>query len=428
LGGSDGEKLNFTGVKWMKTDIDQYMEERELDALFITGPARHNPSMVYFTGIVHVTQAYLIKKRRQSPILFHSSMERDEAARSGVQTKNLDDYEILKLIKEAGGDSNKARALLFGRMFEEFEVGGRIGIYGKIELGPTLSTLRLVEESQPNIRFIGEDTENAVLMKARATKDEDEIARIREMGKITTGVVADVAGFLTSHQVKEGVLIDRHGDALTIGEVKKRINLWLAMRGADNPEETIFAIGRDAGIPHSSGTYSDPIPVGQTIIFDIFPCEVGGGYFYDFTRTWCLGYATDEVQEVYQDVYDVYHGVLQEMKANASCREQQVKTCEMFEARGHKSPLNTPGTQEGYVHTLGHGVGLNVHEGPWFSQAESNEDILAPGSVFTHEPGLYYPERGLGVRLEDTLWVRPDGTMEVFVDYPQDLVLKIPGY
>ncbi len=412
----------------MRTDMDRYMEESGLDALFVTGPAMHNPAMVYFTGIVHVTQAYLIKKRGQPPVLFHGSMERDEAALTGWQTKNFEDYDIPKLLKETGGDHNKARALLFGRMFEELDVEGRIGVYGKIELGPTFSTLRYVEESHPNIQFIGENVNNAVLMKARATKDGDEIARIREMGKITTSVVADVAGFLTSHQVKDGVLIDRHGEVLTIGEIKRRINLWLSMRGADNPEGTIFAIGRDAGIPHSTGTDSDPISVGQTIIFDIFPCEAGGGYFYDFTRTWCLGYAPDEVQEVYQHVYDVYHGVLADMKANTRCRELQVKTCEMFEAKGHKSQLSTPGTQEGYVHTLGHGVGLNVHEGPWFSQAESNQDILAPGSVFTHEPGLYYPERGLGVRLEDTLWVRPDGTMEVFVDYPKDLVLKMPGY
>ena len=87
---------------------------------------------------------------------------------------------------------------------------------------------------------------------------------------------------------------------------KRRINLWLAERGADNPEGTIFAIGRDAGVPHSTGTASDPLRLGQTIVYDIFPCEAGGGYYYDFTRTWCLGYAPDAVQALYQDVLDVY--------------------------------------------------------------------------------------------------------------------------
>ncbi len=79
------------------------------------------------------------------------------------------------------------------------------------------------------------------------------------------------------------------------------------------------------------------------------------------------------------------------------------------------------------MHSLGHGLGLEVHEGPSFRNLEGNEDLLQPGAVFTLEPGLYYPERGLGVRLEDTLWLRPDGQVETLVDYPLDLVLKVEG-
>ena len=94
----------------------------------------------------------------------------------------------------------------------------------------------------------------------------------------------------------EDMLIGRDGEPVTIGQVKGLINLWLAERGAENPEGTIFAIGRDAAVPHSSGNPSDILRLGQTIVFDIYPCEAGGGYFYDFTRTWCLGYAPDDVQ------------------------------------------------------------------------------------------------------------------------------------
>jgi Xaa-Pro aminopeptidase len=79
---------------------------------------------------------------------------------------------------------------------------------------------------------------------------------------------------------------------LTIGDVKRKINLWLAERDAVPSEGFIFAQGRDAGIPHSQGNPDDMLRLGQTIIFDIYPQERGGGYFYDFTRTWSLGYAT----------------------------------------------------------------------------------------------------------------------------------------
>jgi Xaa-Pro aminopeptidase len=239
--------------------------------------------------------------------------------------------------------------------------------------------------------------------------------------------VNDVAGYLTAHQAKNGYLVDRQGEILTIGEVKRRINLWIAMRGAENPEGPIFAQGRDAGIPHSSGTLDQPVEIGKPIVFDIFPCETGGGYFYDFTRTWCIGYAPDEVLEIYNDVFDVYEKVYQAITPGKFCKEFQALTCELFEERGHPSVLSDKNTEEGYVHGLAHGIGLAVHEGPLFRNEDYNQAILQPGSVITVEPGLYYPDRGIGIRIEDTVWVRPDGKLETIVEYPMDLVLKVAG-
>jgi Xaa-Pro aminopeptidase len=409
----------------MKTDIDQLMGEADLDSLLVTGPAGHNPYMTYFTGLVHLTQGYLLKKRGGEPVLFHGSMERDEAATTGLATKDLSDYDLIKLLKEADGDHIRARMMLLRRMFEEFDVRGRIGVYGKVEVGPLYAALQQLDEALSEVEIVGEAPDRSVLIRARTTKDEDEVGHIQEVGKITTAVVEDVAGYLTSHQVKDGVLVNREGGALTVGEVKRRINLWLAMRGADNPEGSIFAIGHDAGVPHSAGKDDDLIPVGKPIVFDIYPCQSGGGYFHDFTRTWCLGFAPDEVQEVYEDVLDVYETVYNAMVANTPCRDYQIMACELFEKKGHPTVLNTPQTKEGYVHSLAHGVGLAIHEGPTFSHVESNKDRLLPGSVITHEPGLYYPEREIGVRIEDTLWVRPDGNLEVLADYPKDLVLQM---
>jgi Xaa-Pro aminopeptidase len=186
-------------------------------------------------------------------------------------------------------------------------------------------------------------------MKARITKSVGEVDRIRRMGQITTSVVGDVANFLTALDVRENFLVDRSGQPVTIGDIKKKINLWLAMRGAENPKGTIFAIGRDAGIPHSAGTDTDPIPVGQPIVFDIYPCESGGGYYYDFTRTWSLGYATDEVQAAYEDVLDVYQTVSASILPNTPCTQYQDQTCELFEAKGHPTVNSAPKSTEGYV-------------------------------------------------------------------------------
>jgi len=213
---------------------------------------------------------------------------------------------------------------------------------------------------------------------------------------------------------------------VTIGEVKNLINLWLAEFGVENPEGTIFAIGRDAGIPHSVGTPSDPLKLGQTIVYDIYPCEAGGGYFYDFTRTWSLGYATDEVQALYDQVKQVYDTLVRELQVNAPFSRYQERTCELFEAMGHPTIRTNPITEVGYVHSLGHGIGLKVHEKPWSSTVNSlPTDILAPGAAFTLEPGLYYPDRGMGVRIEDSYVVTPDGRFEVLADFPKELILPV---
>ena len=88
----------------------------------------------------------------------------------------------------------------------------------------------------------------------------------------------------------------------------------------------------------------------------------GGGYFYDFTRTWSLGYATPETQKMYDQVQEIYNKVVANLKVNTSFKEYQRMTCEYFEAKGHSTQLSVDVPIDGYVHSLGHGLGLNVHE------------------------------------------------------------------
>ncbi len=409
----------------MRSDIDHLMESANLDALFIRGGSEHNPAMAYFAGRAHLTQGYLLKKRGQPPVLFHASMERDEAALTGLLTKNLADYNPIELLKEANGNLIQASVLLNRRVLEEFAVCGRVALYGTVELGPAYSVLRRLEEELKGIEFVGEAENESVLVRARETKDAEEVQRIRQIGRTTVGVVAEVATYLTSLQHKDGFLVNREGQPVTIGDVKRRIHLWLAMRGARHPEAVIFAQGRDAAVPHSTGTNENPIALGQPIIFDIFPCESDGGYHYDFTRTWCLDHASDDVLQAYEDVRAAHRTALESLRLDKPCREIQATVCDLFEGRGHPTLRTDPQTERGYVHGLGHGVGLAVHEAPTFNHLESNRDRVQAGSVFTVEPGLYYPEHSLGVRLEDTVSMRPDGTVEVLAEFPYDLVLKL---
>ncbi|MDP2994746.1 MAG: Xaa-Pro peptidase family protein [Anaerolineales bacterium] len=410
----------------MKSDLDALMQTKKLDAILVIGNATHNPPMYYLTGGGHVTGATLIKKRSSEPVLFCNDMEREEAAKSGLKVIPYSTYNYDSLLKEAQGDPALASAIRYKRMFTDQGVHGRVGIYGNTDLGSAFAIFAHLQKLMPEFELVGETRDNSLFMYTMETKDEAEVARIRKMGKVTTTVVGRVAEYLTSREVrKDEVLIKEDGSPLTIADVKSRINLWLAELGVENPEGTIFAIGRDAGIPHSAGTPTDLLRLGQTIVFDIYPCEAGGGYFYDFTRTWSLGYATPEAQKLYDEVKAVFDKVHENLDLNAPFKDYHRLVCEEFEKNGHKTPLNTQAPVEGYVHSLGHGVGLNVHERPWSGLTAADDNILKPGVVITSEPGLYYPEKGMGVRIEDTLWVRPDGTMEVLAEYPYDFVLKM---
>jgi Xaa-Pro aminopeptidase len=409
----------------MKSDLDSMMQARGLDALLVVGAATHNPPMVYLTGGANLMFADLLKKRGADPVLYHYSMERGEAALTGLATQSYDRFPMPELLEQTHGDVIEAYALRYQKILAAAGIqSGRLAITGHLEVGLAFPVFQALMRRLPGLELVGEG-DVSTLLQAMATKDDSEVQRIRRMGQISTQVIGLVADFITGHHLQGETLVEPDGRPLTIGAVKRRISLWLAERGAEMPEGVIFSTGVDAALPHSAGTETDPLRLGQTIVFDISPCEVGGGYFYDMTRTWCLGYATDEALAVYEDVLAVFTRLRQELRPGALCKDYQTRACELFAECGHPTICSDPLTQRGYVHGLAHGVGLNVHERPDFSLRLANDDHLWPGSVTTLEPGLYYPERGIGVRLEDTLWVRPDGEIETLAEYPLDFVLPM---
>jgi len=414
----------------VKSDLDSLMKERNLDALMILGDAENNPPMYYFVGGGHVSGALLLKKEGEDPVLFYYDMERDEAAKSGLITRSFSDYPWQDFMEQANGDMQTVSALRYQRILTEYGLEkARIALFGRVEFSGLFGVITKLMKLLPDIEFIGESGINSVILKAMETKEDVEVARIRQMGAVTTEVVGLVKDLLTSSDVRsDEVLLKEDGSPLTIGDVKGRIALWLAERNAVDVEGCIFAIGHDAGVPHSLGNPTEPITLGKTIVFDIFPAEKGGGYFYDFTRTWSLGYATPEAQTMYDEVQEIYDKVVENLDLNANFTNYQKMTCEYFESKGHKSPLNTKNPLEGYVHSLGHGVGINIHEQPGSGLQSGENNILKPGVVITIEPGLYYPEKGMGFRIEDTYWVSPDGQFERLAEFPYDLVLPMKNW
>jgi Xaa-Pro aminopeptidase len=407
----------------MKQDLDRLMEERGLEAAFISGTVHGNPAMVYMTNGAGLTKGMVIKKRGIEPVLLCWPMEREVAAASGLTTVNLAKYDYNALIRETG-DQLAATVQFYRRIFADLDVSGRVGFYGMRDQGRAWTLLNTLDAELDGIEVCGE-FDVTLIEAARTTKDADEAARVRQMGKRTCDIIGQTIAFLQAHDVKNGALVQADGAPLTVGHVHAQINRFIAEQGLEDPEGFIFSIGRDAGVPHNKGTLNAVMELGETIVFDIFPREAGGGYFADVTRTFCLGHAPAEVKKIYRDVYDCQAQILGAYEVDAEAKRYQQMTCAFFAERGHPTIADDAQIESGYVHTIGHGLGLDIHEEPRFADLPSNADVLKPGHIFTCEPGLYYPDRGYGVRIEDDVWIDAEGSVHNLTDFPKELVIEL---
>ena len=182
-------------------------------------------------------------------------------------------------------------------------------------------------------------------------------------------------------------------------------------------EEFIVSHGAQSAIGHDMG--SGAIQAGEPIVIDLWPKDAETACYADMTRTYCIGEIPDELREYHSLVKESFDRSLEAVRAGAKGPDVYAVSCEPFHRGGYKTLLNKePGEviEDGYFHSLGHGVGLEVHEQPGLARA--GEELLA-GDVVTLEPGLYRRGWG-GCRLED-LVVVTDAGAENLTQYPYDL-------
>jgi Xaa-Pro aminopeptidase len=411
----------------MKQDLDTLMLARNLDAIMVSGKVLGNPPLVYLLNGANLTQALFIKKRDESAHLIVSPMEREEATSAGCHIILNSRYNYRTCLIQTQGDPLAASVLYYQRIFEDLDIHGHVGAYGRLGQGYAYTFLKALDTSLSDVKIVGEITLD-LITQARATKDPDEAERIREVGRRTAIIVDQTMAHLRSYTVGDDEILRKvDGVILTVSDMHQFIKQQIAMQQLEDLEGFIFSTGRDAGIPHSRGTKSTPMRLGETIVFDIFPREAGGGYFFDLTRTFCLGYAPPAAKRLHQDVLDCLQHIQSTIQCGHRASDYQKTACAFFVERGHPTIGQNPATLNGYVHGLGHGVGLEIHESPGFEDTPTNTIDLTPGHIFTLEPGLYYPHQDMGCRLEDVMWVDSVGTMHNLTHYPYDLVIPLDG-
>lgn len=405
----------------MKNQITEIMETKGLDAILISGAREHNPSLGYFVGDAFFTQAEVLLRKGKEPLLFYRPMERDTAAATGLEMVCYNELpqEGLNAYSERGKE-------LIGIMQYAGITAGHLALCGRVELGTAFTAAAELKTALPGIELFGKEGDE-VLYEARFRKDPQEIEEILKLSRIVTTVVGNVEAKIAAGHLVDGRLAAADGHFITIGEIKAFINLRLGELGAENPEGTIFSQGRDAGVPHNQGNDEEILEAGKSIVYDFFPCGMGGGYFSDFTRTWCIGYAPQCVVDAYSEVKEIHDLCAASAKPGMKFRELQKLTCDFFKEHGHETILENIKCTNGYVHSVGHGLGLNIHERPFSGMKAPDTDVLLPGTVFTIEPGLYYPDGAepFGVRIEDTYTMESDGSVRKLTEYPYDLVIPV---
>lgn len=232
--------------------------------------------------------------------------------------------------------------------------------------------------------------------RLRRSKDEEEIARIREAVRLADEAFEWVLGVLEPGRTEH--------------EIALELEMWIRTQGADDVSfEPIVGSGPlSAHVHHTPGNRR--FETGDLVLMD-FGALVDG-YCSDLTRTVVLGPGSDERKELYRIVLESQGRGIDAVSAGASCSGVDAVAREVIENAGHGA---------GFGHGLGHGVGLEIHESP--SVHWTSEDDLVAGDVMTVEPGIYIPGDG-GIRIEDCVLVAAQGA-EVLGKAPKTELLEL---
>ncbi len=239
----------------------------------------------------------------------------------------------------------------------------------------------------------------------RPVKTSDEVAAISEASRHTENALRMAFGILAEATVKDGFLHGQEGP-ITSEFIRKHIHVYLLERDCI-AQHTIIAGGVQGCDPHNGG--SGPLRAGDPIIFDLFPKSTQSGYFADITRTVSRGPVSDVFRRLYDTVLEGQEIALSRVRAGVDGQEIHGEVERLFESRGYETGVKN-GRMQGFFHGTGHGFGLEIHEPPRISKVSQ---ILQAGHVVTVEPGLYYPELGGGVRIEDNVVVTEDGCVNL---------------
>jgi Xaa-Pro aminopeptidase len=244
----------------------------------------------------------------------------------------------------------------------------------------------------------------------RRVKTPEEIILMREVQQRNEEATRAAVKLIRKSKIDEHGYLIYEDEFVTSERVRDVIAAVLRPYNCEE-RNTIISCGPDTTMPHCLGT--GKLHANQPIVMDVFPRNLKTGYFADMTRTVSKGEPSKEITQMYKTVHSAKELAAEMLGPDISGADVHNAIAAFFVKNGYE----TKGTS-GFIHNLGHGVGLEIHEKPSLSPSGST---LEPGHVVTIEPGLYYPGIG-GVRLEDMGVITEDG-FDRFTTFEEHLVI-----
>lgn len=367
---------------WVRPDyaarrgaLRNLLVQNEIDGLLVTDLV----NIRYLTGFTGSNAALLV----------HSWDAQGAEDRTVIATDGRYDTQVAEQVPDLRAEIARAVSRRAVELAGEWQFG-RLGYESHIV---TVDQHRALLELGSGLEFVATP---GLVEQLRMVKDEYEVDRLR-----TACAVGDaaLAALLETGALRPG---------RTERQVARDLEWAMFERGAAGIAfETIVAAGANSAVPHHRPTEA-VLAAGDFVKIDFG--AVVDGYHSDMTRTFVLGTPASWQREVYDLVYAAQQAGREALRPGVPCADVDAAARDVIAAAGHGSL---------FVHGLGHGVGLRIHEAPGI--AKTGTGTLQSGVAVTVEPGVYFPGRG-GVRIEDTLVVRAGGA-ELLTNTSKDLIV-----
>ncbi|MGG3281914.1 M24 family metallopeptidase [Paenibacillus solani] len=351
----------------------QSMKAESWDHVLVTDP-KHVYYLTGFASDPHERFLGLLLSTENDPVLIVPALDR-EAAEAASTVKYIVTHQ----------DTDNPYLLLQQQIQ---------GTAGTLAVEKDQLSVTRYEQLQQHVKAERVEDVGNVLRGLRIQKSAEEVSIIKNAVRLVEDVLTQGLA-----QVKVGV---------TEIELVAELEYLMKKLGADSPSfATMVLSGPNTALPHGvPGTRR--IEAGDLLMFDLG--VYAGGYASDITRTFAVGELKPEAVNIYKTVLAANLAGIQAVKPGVTYGSID---------RAARKVIDDAGYGAAFVHRLGHGLGMDVHEYP--SVHGLNEETLQPGAVFTIEPGIYLPGVG-GVRIEDDVLVTDDG-VEVLTSFPKELTI-----